>query len=218
MKTKLLSQPSSLSQVSPTELAARASPTAPRRSDLPKLDNNLAMHNANQFPLPASLPPAHLQLSRDRERSDKDSHEDPEDLRLPMSSPLSSPSFSSPHYASPITSLTQAPSPLGFPNSAIIKTYMEMIARAGGDVSAATQALNFPNGGAGLMGLGMPPFNGKEDRYASDREDDGELGSDAENEDMSDNEEMTAHAQSSAGPGAQTGPISVPVNNGGADH
>ena len=93
---------------------------------------------------------------------------------------------------------------------------MEMIARAGGDVTAATQALNFPNGGAGLMGLGMPPFNGKEDRYASDREDDGELGSDAENEDMSDNEEMT-HAQNSAGPGAQTGPISVPVNNGG-DH
>ena len=34
-----------LSQVSATELAARASPTAPRRSDLPKLDNNLAMHN-----------------------------------------------------------------------------------------------------------------------------------------------------------------------------
>ena len=205
------------SQVSPSELAARASPTAPRRSDLPKLDNNLAMHNANQFPLPASLPPAHLQLSRDRERSDKDSHEDPEDLRLPMSSPLSSPPFSSPHYASPITSLAQAPSPLGFPNSAIIKTYMEMIARAGGDVTAATQALNFQNGAAaGLMGLGMPPFNGKEDRYASDREDDGELGSDAENEDMSDNEDLGG--QSSAGPpGAGPGPISVPVNNGG-DH
>ena len=205
-----------LSQVSATELAARASPTAPRRSDLPKLDNNLAMHNQNQFPLPASLPPAHLHLSRDRERSDKDSHEDPEDLRLPMSSPLSSPSFSSPHYASHITSLTQAPSPLGFPNSAIIKTYMEMIARAGGDVTAATQALNFQNGAAGLMGLGMPSFNGKEDRYASDREDDGELGSDAENEDMSDTEEL---AQSSAGPGSNAGPgpISVPVNNGG-DH
>ena len=33
-------------QVSPNELAARASPTAPRRSDLPKLDTNLmAMQN-----------------------------------------------------------------------------------------------------------------------------------------------------------------------------
>ena len=176
------------------------------------------MHNQNQFPLPPSLPPAHLQLSRDRERSDKDSHEDPEDLRLPMSSPLSSPSFSSPHYSSqpslPITSLAAAQgSPLGFPNSAIIKTYMEMIARAGGDVTAATQALNFQNG-AGLMGLGMPPFNGKEDRYASDREDDGELGSDAENEDMSDSEDMPS--STGPGPAPPPAPISVPINNG--DH
>ena len=32
--------------MSPNELAARASPTAPRRSDLPKLDTNLmAMQN-----------------------------------------------------------------------------------------------------------------------------------------------------------------------------
>ena len=37
---------SSTHQVSPNELAARASPTAPRRSDLPKLDTNLmAMQN-----------------------------------------------------------------------------------------------------------------------------------------------------------------------------
>ena len=45
--------------MSPNELAARASPTAPRRSDLPKLDSSL-LHNLQQqqFPLPASMPPA----------------------------------------------------------------------------------------------------------------------------------------------------------------
>ena len=209
-------------KVSPTELAARASPTAPRRSDLPKLDNNLAMHNQNQFPLPPSLPPAHLNLSNHRDRDKPDSNEDPEDLRVPLSSPLSSPNFSvSPHYSSqppslPITSLAAAQgSPLGFPNSAIIKTYMEMIARAGGDVSAATQALNFQNG-AGLIGLGLPgPFNGKDaDRYGSDREDEGELGSDAENEDISDSEEMAANPGGTTS--TTTTPMSVPVNNG--DH
>lgn len=90
---------------------------------------------------------------------------------------------------------------------------MEMIARAGGDVSAATQALNFQNG-AGLIGLGLPgPFNGKDaDRYGSDREDEGELGSDAENDDMSDAE---SEMPSSSGP-APAQPISVPINNG--DH
>merc|ERR1712223_840782 len=46
-------------KVSPNELAARASPTAPCRSDLPKLDSSL-LHNMQQqqFPLPASMPPA----------------------------------------------------------------------------------------------------------------------------------------------------------------
>ena len=97
------------------------------------------MHNQNQFPLPPSLPPAHLQLSRDRERSDKDSHEDPEDLRLPMSSPLSSPSFSSPHYppvpsSHSVTSLTQGgmkpPGPGFGGGSALLNTYLQMIAAA----------------------------------------------------------------------------------------
>lgn len=47
-------------------------------------------------------------------------------------------------------------------------------------------------------------INGKEERYGSDRgDDDGELGSDAENEDMSDNEEM-----------ASSTPVAVSVNNG----
>merc|ERR1719278_2180960 len=66
-------------KVTPTELAARASPTAPRRSDPPKLDNNLALHSVSQFPPPPPPPPAPLNLPRDRDR-DKDSNEDPEDL------------------------------------------------------------------------------------------------------------------------------------------
>ena len=202
-------------KVSPTELAARASPTAPRRSDLPKLDNNLAMHAQNQFPLPPSLPPAHLNLSSHRDR-DKDSNDDPEDLRVPMSSPLSSPNFSSSHYSShnsnPITSLAAAQGmkpPLGFGNSALLNTYISMIAAAGGDVSAATQALSFQNGG--MMGM-MPPFNGKDDRYGSDREDEGELGSDAENDDMSDTDDIPS---ATGAPPAPT-PMAVPINNG--DH
>ena len=204
-------------KVTPSELAARASPTAPRRSDLPKLDNNLALHSASQFPLPPSLPPAHLNLPRDRDR-DKDSNEDPEDLRVPMSSPLSSPSFSSPHYppsSHSVTSLTQQgmKPPAGFGGgSALLNTYLQMIAAAGGgEAGAAAMALNFQNGGFGGM---MPPFNGKEDRYGSDREDDGELGSDAENEDISDNEEMAGNP--GGAPSTATTPLSVPVNNG--DH
>ena len=43
-------------KVTPSELAARASPTAPRRSDLPKIDSNLLnLHSQNQFPLPPSI-------------------------------------------------------------------------------------------------------------------------------------------------------------------
>ena len=92
-----------------------------------------------------------------------------------------------------------------------------MIAAAGGDVSAATQAaLNFQNG-AGMMGMGMPPFNGKDDRYGSDREDEGELGSDAENDDMSDTEDIPTSTERVAGGGVPPSQMAaVPINNG--DH
>jgi len=59
------------------------------------------------------------------------------------------------------------------------------------------------------MGLGMPPFNGKDDRYGSDREDDGELGSDAENDDMSDNEDIASSNGTSAAPQATPAPLPV---------
>ena len=81
---------------------------------------------------------------------------------------------------------------------------------------AALKIFNIFNSQSGSVWLirpgMMPPFNGKEDRYGSDREDDGELGSDAENEDISDTEEMAA----TSGASATTTPMSVPVNNG--DH
>jgi hypothetical protein len=51
----------------------------------------------------------------------------------------------------------------------------------------------------------MPPMNGKDDRYGSDREEEGELGSDAENDDMSDTEDIPSSTA-----------LSVPINNG--DH
>ena len=59
-----------------------------RRSDLPKLDNNLSVHHQNQFPLPPSMPPAHLGLGGHRgDRGGERDHSDPEDLRVPLSSP-----------------------------------------------------------------------------------------------------------------------------------
>ena len=94
-------------------------------------------------------------------------------------------------------------------------TYLSMIAGAeGGNLAAAAAALSFQNtpaaraamAAAQLSAAGMMPhnINGKEERYGSDRgDDDGELGSDAENEDMSDNEEMASSA-----------PVAVSVNNG----
>merc|ERR1719192_1020992 len=105
------------------------------------------------------------------------------------------------------------PPPAGFGGgSALLNTYLQMIAAAGGgEAGAAAMALNFQNGGFGGM---MPPFNGKEDRYGSDREDDGELGSDAENEDIADTEDMAANPGGTTS--TTTTPMSVPVNNG--DH
>ncbi len=64
-----------------------------RRSDLPKLDNNLSVHQQNQFPLPPSMPPGHLHLGGHRGHGRGGDHGDPEDLRVP----LSSPPFSSPN-------------------------------------------------------------------------------------------------------------------------
>lgn len=119
-----------------------------------------------------------------------------------MSSPYSSSPFSSPSSHA-ITSFSlmagmrhHAPSPKDYPGgglggSALLDTYLSMIAAADGNVAAAAAALNFQNSparaaamAAAAAAAGLLPLNGKDDRYCSDREDgDGELGSDAENDD-----------------------------------
>eukprot|EP00095_Tigriopus_kingsejongensis_P009938 maker-scaffold1000_size72005-snap-gene-0.11 protein:Tk09938 transcript:maker-scaffold1000_size72005-snap-gene-0.11-mRNA-1 annotation:"protein abrupt-like isoform x1" len=67
-------------KVTPNELAARASPTAPRRSDLPKLDTNLLHMHHHQFPLPPSLPTS---MSGHMGRGSHDGNgSDVEDLRV----------------------------------------------------------------------------------------------------------------------------------------
>lgn len=189
-------------KVTASELAARASPTAPRRSDLPKLDNNLSIHAHNQFPLPPSLPPHHF---REQNRDLHRDNGDPEDLRIPISSPFSTSShFSSPNHQT-INSLAAAgikPPGVFGGSTALLDTYLSMIAGAGGEGGNLAAALNFQNtpaaraamAAAQLSAAGMMPhgINGKDsDRYGSDRgDDDGELGSDAENDDMSDNEDI----------------------------
>ena len=85
-------------KVSPSELAARASPTAPRRSDLPKLDSSLLhMSSQQQFPLPASMPPASVAAvaasmmhnsNNGNTTGSVDPNRDAEDLRVPTSSPF----------------------------------------------------------------------------------------------------------------------------------
>jgi len=226
-----------LSKVSPNELAARASPTAPRRSDLPKLDNNLSIHHQNHFPLPPSLPPAHLNhLNNIHRDHNRDHHSDPEDLRVPITSPnFSSPhhfSHNSPHSMNSMAPGMKPPAP-GFGGSALLDTYLAMISAADGNVAAAAAALNFQNSpaaraaamaaaqlsAAGMMPGGLAGLNGK-DHYGSDREDgEGELGSDAENDDISDNEEPEPQRGPSVGlPLALpvSTAVGIPVNNG--DH
>ena len=74
-------------KVSPNELAARASPTAPRRSDIPKLDSNLLnMHSSQQFPLPSNLPASSATVLL-HGRAVNSSGE-AEDLRVPAASPF----------------------------------------------------------------------------------------------------------------------------------
>ncbi|QQP35804.1 Putative LOC100117648, partial [Caligus rogercresseyi] len=166
-------------KVTPSELAARASPTAPRRSDLPKLDSNfLNLQQAHQFPLPPSMP-----------RSGG-SEGDAEDLRIP---------YARQHLSFPPKELSQGHGS-GIPppgmGSSLLDTYLSMIAAAGeGNMAAA--AFNFhhmpPAGRAALVAAaagGGLSANGADKDPGSDRE--GELGSDADNEDLSDSEEHTS--------------------------
>ena len=130
-------------KVSPQELAARASPTAPRRSDLPKLDSSLFQHSqSQQFPLPASMPPSTVAAMAasmmHNTNSNASSDRDPEDLRVPGTGP---------------NPFLGRGGPLGFPappgagagGSALLDTYLSMIAAAGGDSASMAAALgSFP--------------------------------------------------------------------------
>lgn len=204
-------------KVSASELAARASPTAPRRGDLPKLDSHFLNNSPmQQFPLPPSMPPSHLLHNHHRDS-------DPEDLRVPFTSGGGGPMTPA--------SIAMAQAGIRPPNrgnntgSALLDTYLTMIAAADGNVAAAAAALNFQNSPAGraaamaaaaaaASGGMMPPMltlNGKEGSYdgrsVSERDDqEGELGSDADNDDMSDVEES----------GGGVTPGIVATNNG--DH
>jgi hypothetical protein len=196
-------------KVSPSELAARASPTAPRRSDLPKLDSSLtSMNSQQQFPLPASMPPASVaavaaSMMHNSNNSNADGR-DPEDLRIPTSSPFLTRGAMGGHGGSPHPMA-------GHPGmgSALLDTYLSMIAAAGGDSASMAAALgSFPGraaafaaqaaamGGAAGQGMTNPMMlgskgldmkaNGKDADERSASEDREDVASDA---DISDTEE-----------------------------
>lgn len=148
------------------------------------------------------------------------------------SSPYSSSPFSSPS-SNPVTSFPlmggiRPPNPKDFPGmggSALLDTYLSMIAAAGeGNVAAAAAAFNLQNsaGAAGARAAmaaaaaaaGMMPMNGKDPRYGSDQEEaDGELGSDAENDDISEVGDRPTSAAGATGGGG--GPIGLTTINSG---
>ena len=214
-------------KVSPNELAARASPTAPRRSDLPKLDSNLLSMQHQQFPLPASMPTSIASAMMH-------GNSYPDEDRVP--------SASSPFGANGSHSLSHSPrtlNPKDFAalaagghsahptpggagmGSALLDTYLSMIAAAGGDTNAMAAAINFQNsasraaafaaaaaaaaaGGSDMSPPPLLPTNGDNGGKESDLEDrdvpmSGELGSDAENEDDLSDTEMVKREDDSEG-------------------
>ena len=200
-------------KVSPGELAARASPTAPRRSDLPKLDSSL-LHTQQQFPLPASVPPASVaammhnannggNLGEGMNPMQRTPGGDPEDLRVPTTSPfLNRGAMGGPGGAHhPMA---------GHPGmgSALLDTYLTMIAAAGGDSSTMAAALgSFPGRAAAFaqaaqaaQQMGGPlgaavNLAGKLDLKANGKDDERSVSEDREDEamasdaDISDTEE-----------------------------
>ena len=209
-------------KVTPNELAARASPTAPRRSDLPKLDTNLLHLQHQQFPLPASIPTSGGLFGS------RESRDEVEDLRVPPpSSPFgtSDRQQPSPHLPRPgslnpkdlMASLAAVgnggPAAAGGPmGSALLDTYLSMIAAAGGDTNSMAAALNFQNNPAtraaafaaaaaaagGGNGIGSASTNGEKDSDADELG--GELGSDADNDDMSDEDNSSSPQKRSSVP------------------
>merc|ERR1712045_246661 len=136
-------------KVSPSELAARASPTAPRRSDLPKLDSSLLhMNSQQQFPLPASMPPSTVaamaaSMMHNNSNNSTDTR-DPEDLRVPGGvGGVGNPFLG---RGGPLGGIPPVPGAAGpHMGSALLDTYLSMIAAAGGDSNSMAAALgSFP--------------------------------------------------------------------------
>ncbi|XP_059089315.1 protein abrupt-like isoform X2 [Tigriopus californicus] len=204
-------------KVSPRDLAARASPTAPRRSDLPKLDSNLLQMQSHHFPLPPSLPTSGG-MGRGSHDGNRDGVHEIEDLRVSSaSSPFGSnggPGYSHAHHMrmsqgmlnpKDFAALAAAggAQPAGGMGSALLDTYLSMIAAAGGESNPMAAALNFQNpasraaafAAAAAAASGNQSHNGEgkdlDRRSASEDRDDmaGELGSDADNDDLSDNDD-----------------------------
>ena len=151
------------------------------------------MNSQQQFPLPASMPPSSVAAVAASMRNAGGEGKDPEDLRIPTSSPfLSRGALPGAH-----------PMP-GHPGmgSALLDTYLSMIAAAGGDSASMAAALgSFPGRAAAfaaqaaaasqLNAAGGGPelkANGKEmeERSISEDREDEAMPSDA---DISDNEE-----------------------------
>lgn len=191
--------------MSPSELAARASPTAPRRSDLPKLDSSLLhMGSQQQFPLPASMPPTSVAaLASMMHNSEGGRHSDAEDLRLPSNFLGRGSAMGHAHAmaAAAAAAAASGSHPGSGMGSALLDTYLSMIAAAGGDSSSMAAALGSFPGRAGLFaqaasqmhapgsgsGLKASALNGKNSDERSDELDREEIASDA---DISDSEDV----------------------------
>ena len=186
-------------KVSPGELAARASPTAPRRSDLPNLDSHfLPLQQQQQFPLPASMPGSALGHHRESDRDRGRDNGDAEDLRVPpASSPYGAngtPGFPPPQHLRGLAGLGPkdlaalaasggpAAGASGGMGSALLDTYLSMIAAAGAgagghgapDSNAMAAALNFQNRFAAAAAAanstsGLPLGSSNGDNKESDR-------------------------------------------------
>ena len=191
-------------KVTSRELAARASPTAPRRGDMPKLDSNLLqMHQ--QFPLPPSLPTSmgggfRRGSDRDDIADDLRSQNSPFGSNGGISTPRSTPGITPKDFAALAAASGGAPGgAAGGMGSALLDTYLSMIAAAGGDTNAMAAALNFQNtamarsaaaafaaaSAASGAASGASSTNGDNKEVKNDDDMAGELGSDADNDDIS---------------------------------
>ena len=169
-------------KVSPSELAARASPTAPRRSDLPKLDSSLLhMNSQQQFPLPASMPPSTVaamaaSMMHNNSNNSTDTR-DPEDLRVPGGvGGVGNPFLG---RGGPLGGIPPVPGAAGpHMGSALLDTYLSMIAAAGGDSNSMAAALGAFPGRAAAFAQAASQLSASGAQQKTENTPQGKLGSD----------------------------------------